>query len=176
MEASTGETGAASTAPTRMAERMTVKGLRRLRLGELIALAGAACVIASLTLPWYGGAVGSTGASASGELGAWATFGPAVAVLMLASVLALLLGVATVFERSSALPVAAAVWCTLSGFAAVIAAIVRVLERPGDSVSLMTGAWLALGGAVAILAGGWQSMRDERPQLYAPVQAEQRRL
>lgn len=155
---------------------MKVKGLRRLRLGELLALVGAACVIVSLTLPWYGGAVGSPGASATGQLDAWSTFGPAVVVIMLACLTALLLGVATVFERSAALPVAAAVWCTLLGFGAVIAAIVRVLERPDESVTLQAGAWLALGGAVAMLAGGWQSMRDERPELYMPVSAEERRL
>lgn len=161
---------------TTMGETMRVKGLRRLRLGELLALAGAACVIVSLTLPWYGGANGSPGASASGELGAWSTFGPAVAILMLGCVVALLLVIATIFERSTALPVAAAVWGTVFGFAAVIAAIVRLLERPGTSVTLQAGAWLAFGGAVAILAGSWQSMRDERTELYEPADAEQRHL
>jgi hypothetical protein len=173
VEASTGETGAVETVT---GERMKVKGLRRLRLGELLALSGAVCVIVSLTLPWYGGAIGSPGASTTGELDAWSTFGPAVAIIMLACVTALLLVVATIFERSPALPVAAAVWCTVLGFSSVIAAIVRVLERPGDSVTLMSGAWLALGGAVAMLAGGWQAMRDERPELYAPVEAEEREL
>jgi hypothetical protein len=173
-----GEKGAARSGPatTATGHRMTAQGLRRLRLGELLALAGAACVIVSLTLPWYGGAVGSPGASATGQLDAWSTFGPAVVIIMLACLVALLLVIATVFERSTALPVAAAVWCTLLGFGAVIAAIVRLLERPGDSVTLMAGAWLALSGAVAMLAGGWQSMRDERPELYEPVSVEERRL
>jgi hypothetical protein len=150
--------------------------LRRLRLGELLALAGAICVIVSLTQPWYGGASPAQGASATGKLDAWSSFGPTIVLLMIACVFALLLLVATLFERSTALPVASAVWCTLFGLIASIAAIVRVLERPDGASGLEVGAWLALAGALAILAGGWQSMRDERPELYAPADVEHRRL
>jgi prepilin signal peptidase PulO-like enzyme (type II secretory pathway) len=140
--------------------------LRRLRSGELIALAGAIAVIVALTQPWY--------ENAQGRLDAWDTFGPAVALLMLAALGALLLAVATVTERSTALPVAAAVWSTLFGVVAVIAAIVRVLERPDHASALCVGAWLALAGAVAILAGSWQSMRDERTELYRPADVQPR--
>lgn len=140
--------------------------LRRLRAGELLALAGAVCVIVALTLPWYG--------NGGGKLGAWATFGPAVALLMLAAAGALVLVVATVTERSTALPVAAAVWGTLLGFVGVIAAIVRVLERPEHATELCAGAWLALMGAIAILAGCWQALRDERTERYPPLDIEAR--
>ncbi len=159
-----------------MVSGMKVRGLRRLRLGELLALTGAACVIVSLALPWYGGASPGNGASVEGKLSVWATFGPTVVLLMLACLIALLLVGATIFERSTALPVAAAVWSTLLGFVAVIAAVVRLLERPDESSSLQAGALIALAGAIAILAGGWQSMRDERPQLYEPAEPEQRQL
>ena len=140
--------------------------LRRLRAGELLALAGAICVIVALTLPWY--------ENATGKLGAWATFGPAVALLMLAAVGALVLVVATVTERSTALPVAAAVWGTLLGFVGLLAAIVRVLERPEHATMLCAGAWLGLAGSVLILSGCWQAMRDERPELYPPANIETR--
>lgn len=153
-----------------------VSRLRRLRLGELLALAGAVCVIISLTQPWYGGASPAQGASATGKLDAWSSFGPTIVLLMIACAIALLLVVATIFERSTALPVASAVWTTLLGLIGTIAAIVRVLERPDGASGLEVGAWLALAGAVAILAGGWQSMRDERPQLYAAADAEHREL
>lgn len=152
------------------------KGLRRLRLGELVCVGGAICAIVSLTLPWYGGAVGAAGADAAGRLDAWATFGPTIVLLTIACLVALLLSVATVFERSTALPVAAAVWATLFGLIAVIAMIVRVLERPDGSSSLEIGAWLALIGSIAMFAGGWQSMRDERAELYEPADAEKREL
>jgi prepilin signal peptidase PulO-like enzyme (type II secretory pathway) len=142
--------------------------LGRLRLGELMALAGALCVIVALALPWY--------ENLEGKFDAWGTFGPAVVLLMLAALAALALVLATVTERSPALPVAAAVWSTLFGLIGLIAAVVRVLERPHNAISLCAGAWLALAGAVLILAGSWQSIRDERTDCYPPVEPEPREL
>lgn len=136
--------------------------LRRLRLGELIALAGAICVIVPLFLPWYENSLG--------KLSAWDTFGPAVALLIAAAAAALGLVIATMTERSTALPVAAGVWSTLLAIIAVIAAVVRVLERPEHATRLCAGAWLALAGAILMLLGSWQSMRDERPSLYEPAE------
>jgi drug/metabolite transporter (DMT)-like permease len=136
--------------------------LRRLRLGELLALAGAICVIVSLFEPWYENSLG--------KLSAWDTFGPALVLLIAAAAAALGLVVSTMTERSTALPVAAAVWSTLLGFVAVIAAIVRVLERPEHATSLCAGAWLALAGAVLMLVGSWQSLRDERGSMYEPAE------
>jgi hypothetical protein len=142
--------------------------LRRLRLGELLALAGAVCLIVSLTLPWY--------ENADGKLSAWSTFGPAVVLLMLSTIAALVLVLATVTERTPALPVAAAVWGVPFGLLGVVAAIIRLLERPDHATSLCAGAWLALIGAVAILVGVWQSMRDERTSRYTPATPQARRL
>jgi H+/Cl- antiporter ClcA len=140
--------------------------LRRLRIGELLALAGAICVIISLLLPWYEGA--------SGSLSVWDTFGPAAALLIAAALAALALAATTLTERSTALPVAAAVWSTLFAIAAVIAAVVRLLERPDHASSLCAGAWLAFAGALAMLAGSWQSMRDERTGSYPPAEPPRR--
>jgi prepilin signal peptidase PulO-like enzyme (type II secretory pathway) len=142
--------------------------LRRLRLGELLATAGAVCLIISLTLPWH--------ENAEGKLGAWSTFGPAVVLLMLAAIAALALLLATITERTPALPVAAAVWGVLFGLIAVAAALVRALERPDHATSLCAGTWLALVGAVMILLGAWQSIRDERTSRYQPARPEARRL
>jgi hypothetical protein len=141
--------------------------LTRLRVGELLALLGAVGVIVALTLPWY--------ESSGVNLSAWSTFGPAVVLLMLAALAALVLVLTTVTERSTALPVAAAVWSTLFSLLGVIAALVRVLERPHDASSLCAGAWVALAGAVLMLVGSWQSMRDERTGLYPPATPEPRR-
>jgi uncharacterized membrane protein HdeD (DUF308 family) len=140
--------------------------LRRVRVGELLALLGAACVIVSLFEPWYEGALG--------QLDAWDTFGPAVVLLMAAACAALALVLSNLAERSPALPVSLAVWSVLLGLIAVIAAVVRVLERPDHATSLCAGAWLALAGAVAILAGAWQSLRDERTSAYEPASPEPR--
>ncbi|HZL48188.1 MAG TPA: hypothetical protein VFC30_04150 [Solirubrobacteraceae bacterium] len=142
--------------------------LTRIRLGELLAAAGAICLIVSLTLPWY--------ENAAGKLDAWSTFGPAVVLLIAAAIAALVLLLTTVTERTPAPPVAAAVWTVPFGLLAVLAAIVRLLERPDHATSLCAGAWVALVGAVAVLLGAWQSMRDERTSLYEPATPEPRRL
>ncbi|HXC23614.1 MAG TPA: hypothetical protein VNU28_03430 [Solirubrobacteraceae bacterium] len=142
--------------------------LTRLRSGELLALVGAILVIVALTRPWY--------ESAGVLLSAWATFGPAVVLIMLAALAALVLVLTTVTERSTAFPVASAVWCVLFGLIGVIAAIVRVLERPHGATALCAGAWLGLAGTILILAGSWQSMRDERTSLYPPANPEPRKL
>jgi hypothetical protein len=140
--------------------------LRRLRLGELGVLLGALAIVVALTLPWY--------ENADGKLSAWATFGPAVVLLTIAAGVGFVLVVATVTERSTALPVAAAVWSTLFGTIAVIAATVRLLERPEHAFSLCAGAWVAFAGALLIAIGSWQSVRDERTGLYPPASPEPR--
>jgi hypothetical protein len=134
--------------------------LRRLRSGELLALAGAICLIVALALPWY--------ENSQGKLSAWDTFGVAVALLILAAAGALALVLATITERTTAIPVAAAVWSTLLGILATSAAVVRLLERPEHATMLCSGAWLALAGALLVLIGSWQSMRDERTGIYPP--------
>ncbi len=140
--------------------------LRQIRSGELLALAGAACLVISLLEPWY--------SSPIGNLDAWDTFGPAMALLLACLCAALALVISAVSERSTALPVSSAVWCVLLGLVGLIAAIVRMLERPDHASSLCAGAWLGLAGAALILLGAWLVLRDERPSLYSPVHPEPR--
>ena len=135
--------------------------VRRLRAGELLALAGAVCVIVALFEPWY--------ENAGGRLSVWHTFGPAVVLLLLSAAAALALTLSTLAERSTAAPVAAAVWNIPLGLLAVLCALVRLLERPDHATAVCRGAWLALAGAIAILSGAWQSIRDERTSLYEPA-------
>ena len=138
--------------------------LRRLRVGELLALAGVICLIVSLLEPSYEGPLG--------QLDAWDTFGPAVVLLLAALSAALAMVLSALTERSTALPVSTAVWSVLLGLIGLIAAIVRVIERPDHASSLCVGAWLALAGALAILLGAWLALRDERPALYEPAVPE----
>jgi hypothetical protein len=135
--------------------------LKRLRAGELLALVGVLLVAASLLLPWYDSRVG--------HLDAWETFGPSVALLLADMCAALALIVSALTERSTALPIASAVWCVPLGLLGLIAAVVRVLERPDSATGVLIGAWLALFGAAAILVGSWLALRDERPALYQPA-------
>jgi len=134
---------------------------RRLRIGELVGLAGSICVIVALTRRWY--------ESPIGDLDAWNTFGPAIVLLLAALCASLAMVLSALTERSPALPVSTAVWCVPLGLAGVIAAVVRVLERPDHATSLCAGAWLALVGSVGILVGAWLALRDERPSLYQPA-------
>jgi hypothetical protein len=136
--------------------------LRRIRLGELLALLGATLVIVSLLLPWYGG-------STLGTLSAWDTFGARLVLLIAAACAALAVVASALTERSTALPVSAAVWSVMVGLIGLIAAVVRVLERPDHATSLCSGAWLALAGAIAIPLGAWLALRDEHTSLYGPA-------
>jgi hypothetical protein len=140
--------------------------IRRLRVGELMVLVGAVGVVVALTLPWY--------ENPQGRLDAWETFGLGVVLLVIAATVGLVLVLATLTERSTALPVAAAVWSTFFGLFGVVAAVVRLLERPDHAYRLCAGAWVALAGAVLVLVGSWQSMRDERTGLYPPAEPEPR--
>ncbi len=140
--------------------------VKRLRLGELLALAGAICVIVSLFERWYESPIGT--------LDAWNTFGPSIVLLLAAVCAALAMALAALTERSPALPVSTAVWCVLLGLLGVIAAAVRAIERPDHATMVCIGVWLALSGAVAILAGAWQVLRDERPSRYRPVRPQPR--
>jgi drug/metabolite transporter (DMT)-like permease len=140
--------------------------VRRLRLGELLALVGAVCVIVSLFVRSY--------EAPAGDLTAWNTFGPGVVLLLAAVCAALAVVISALTERSPALPVSTAVWCVLLGLLAVIAALVRALERPDHATSVCYGVWLALAGAIAILAGAWQVLRDERPSMYRPARPDPR--
>lgn len=135
--------------------------LRRLRAGELIALLGSIGIVVALTMRWY--------EAPSGNLDAWNTFGPTIALLVLAALGGFWLALATVTERTTALPVAAAVWGTLLGFVGLVAAIVRLIERPDHATMICAGAWVAFAGALLVLVGCWLSMRDERPGLYTPA-------
>jgi uncharacterized membrane protein len=136
--------------------------LRRIRVGEALALLGATLVIVSLLLPWYGG-------STLGTLNAWDTFGAALVLLIAAACAALAMVAGALTERSTALPVSANVWSVAVGLIGAVAALVRVLERPDHATSLCTGAWLALAGALAIPLGAWLALRDEHASLYGPA-------
>jgi hypothetical protein len=141
--------------------------LTRLRLGELLALVGAVALAVLSFLPWY--------RSPNGNLAAWDNFGVVDVLIVVVVLTALGLAVANVTERTTALPVAAAVWTTFFGLVASLAIFVALLDKPDHASSLAAGSWLSLVAALAIAAGGWQSMRDERPSLYSPAEPELRR-
>jgi len=141
--------------------------MKRLRAGEWIATAGIGLTIASLFLAWY--------ESSGVNLDFWDTFGGACVLILAALAAASAMVLAAAFERESpALPISTAVWSVTLCFPGAIAALVRVLERPGHANALCLGAWLGLAGAVLMLVGSWIAMSDERTSRYRPVEIEPR--
>ena len=147
--------------------------MSRLRGGEWTALAGAAALVVTLFLPWFGIEVpGPAGnlvnpflAEVSGTSG-WNTLGWLVIVLALAAVgCAVWLAIANATAGPVAQAVAASVLTATAGTVALIALALRVLvfqPGPNDLVVLRYGAWLGLLAALVLALGGWWAMKDER--------------
>jgi hypothetical protein len=139
----------------------------KLRAGELVALAGIGCTIASLLRPWY--------ESPAGNLSFWDTFGGAAVLMLAALSAAAAMVLAALTERDGpTLPVSTAVWGVVLGLVGAISAVVRVLERPQHATALCGGAWLGLAGAVLILVGAWIAIGDERTSRYRPADPKPR--
>ena len=147
--------------------------MSRLRAGEWTAACGAAALLVTLFLPWFGielpGPAGNLVtpflADAGGTSG-WNTLGWLVIVLALAAVgCAAWLAIANATGRPVAQIVAASVLTPLAGTLAVIVLALRVLvfqPGPNDLVVLRYGAWLGLLAAVVLALGGWWAVKDER--------------
>jgi hypothetical protein len=125
---------------------------RRLRVGEVVlGLAGAA-LVAGLFLQWYS-SPGLTGFEA---------LDVADVILVPIAVAALAVPVVTAAQRVPAVPVAMEALVTLAGLLASVLVLFRVLNLPGGATGRDVGLWLALAGALGIVAGAFASMRDER--------------
>jgi hypothetical protein len=127
--------------------------LKRLRLGEWLALAGGVGLIVALALPWY--EVG--GESVSG----YEALTVIDVLLTLIALLALSLPLLQATRDSPALPVGAAVLTTAWGIVGILLVLFRIVDDPFTGSGLRIAAWIALAAAVAIEAAGWLSLDDE---------------
>jgi len=129
--------------------------LRRLRAGEWIAALAGAALLASLFMGWYevSGSATETG---------WQAF--AIVDLLLAAValFAIALVPVTAAQRVPAIPLAQDALVAIAGKLAALLILIRIAWTPGDTSGVEPGAWLGFVAAVAIVAGGWIAMRDER--------------
>jgi hypothetical protein len=138
--------------------------LRRLRIGEWLAAAGGAALLAAMFLDWYAVVVdvGSLG-ELSAEFNAWQSLDVIDILLALVAALAIGLAVLQATQSSPALPVGAGVLTTTLGAVAVLLVLYRIIDQPGDGefVEVRVGAWAGLAATVVITAGGWASLREE---------------
>lgn len=136
---------------------------RKLRAAELLAGAAAIALAVDTFLPWF--------EFRSGRLNAWQTFSVTEVVLTIVFLAAVTLVLVTLTARTTAAPVAAAVWTTVAGLIGTIWVLVAVLSKPDAALKHAYGSWLGLAATVAILVSGWLSLRDERPRRGADMRA-----
>jgi hypothetical protein len=141
--------------------------LSKLGRGELTAAIGGLVLLLSLLfLNWYGTSIGGVPVDGA-ALGAWDAQGfigtLANLVILGAGVTAVGLAVLTATARTVALPIATSALTAALGVAAVVLVLGRMLFQPGDNgaVDLEVGIFIALAGAVAVVAGGWLAMQEE---------------
>ena len=147
--------------------------MSRLRGGEWTAACGAAALLVTLFLPWFGielpgpadNLVTPFLADAGGTSG-WNTLGWLVIVLALAAVgCAAWLAIANATGGPVAQSVAASILTATAGTLAFVVLVLRVLvfqPGPNDLIVVRYGAWLGLLAALVLALGGWWATKDER--------------
>jgi hypothetical protein len=155
----------------------------RLRAGEWTAALGAAVLVVTLFLPWFGvqlpqetvqqqqfgggGVLNLLKTYAVDSWGSgWDALGWLVIVIVLVAVAcAAWLALATATARPVAQLVAASVLTATAGTLAFVVVVLRALvfqPGPNDLVVLRYGAWLGLLASLVLAVGGWLAIKDDR--------------
>ena len=122
--------------------------LRRVRVWEwLTGLAGVALAV-SLFLPWYSGAT------------AWESLVVADVILALLAVMAIALPIVAAAQRTTAVPQAWTALIMLVAVPALLVALFRLLNLPGDGLERDAGVWLGMAAAIGVFAFDYRSMAD----------------
>ncbi len=127
---------------------------------------GAAAILASMLLPWYG--IHFSRLSASG----FDSFGFGAAALLVTAGAAVALVVLEAAGRPPARPLRSAELVVVAGAWAMLLAIYLVFDRPDElggstDISPELGVFVAIGGAAVIVVGGLR-MRSERLAVSEP--------
>jgi FtsH-binding integral membrane protein len=125
--------------------------LRRLRVGEWVAGLGGVALLASLFAPWYG----------PDSLSAWEALGAIDVLIALAAASGVGLAVITATQRAPAVPIALGAVVVVVGLVGVVLVLLRLIDLPDAASGREWGVWLALAGALGILAGAVRAIRDE---------------
>ena len=158
-------TGHNASAPRDLAAR------RPLTPAERIVVAGTLVVVASLLLPWYGIPF-SRGLSVTGV----DSFGFADAALLITVGAAVLLVVRDAGGHKLARPLRSAELVVAAGVWAALLTIYLMIDRPDElasanAVSLRFGAFVALGGCIAVVVGGMRMRVEQAAERTPPPPA-----
>jgi hypothetical protein len=141
----------------------------RLRRGEIIVGAGSVVLLASMfVLTWYGltPQIRPTAATlgSSTSVTGWDALTNVRWLMLLTIACGLALVCFQAARRAPAIPVTLSVLVTVLGVLTVLALIYRVLiNEPGSDAAIeqKAGAFVGLASAIAIVIGGYLSLRDE---------------
>jgi hypothetical protein len=140
----------------------------KLRSGDVLAGLGGLGLLIVMFFPWYDfleGVYSGGRTIAAGDTAqtAWDAFSVLLVPLVLTALLGIAVFVTTLFERSSAVPVAAQTFAASIGSITVILVLLRIVNPPGPNFGahVRWEAWLGLACTFAVAAGAWWSMRDE---------------
>lgn len=141
--------------------------LRRLRAGELLTGVSAAALLLDMFLHWFSAA------------SAWESMTVGRVVLVAFVLCAFTLVALTVTSRAVAMATSAATITIAVGALALLLVFYRVvINEPGPNaiVSVDAGAYLGLLLVVAVLAGAWRTLADERTGAPASLEQTERVL
>jgi len=133
-----------------------LRASRRLRAGEWIVAVSGAVLLVSLFVPWYGDASG------------WEALTVIDLLLALVALAAVALLAVAASQEVPAVPVAVSALVALAGLVGLVLVLLRVASLPDGADGRDWGLWLALAGALGVVAGAWAAMSDERVELPPP--------
>jgi hypothetical protein len=140
----------------------------KLRGGDVLAGLGGLALLVIMFLPWYDFLAGPYPGSRfvpdnDTAQSAWQAFSLLLVPLTLTALLGVALFAATLFERTSALPVAAQVFAASIGTLTVLFVLLRLADPPGPNyaATVRWEGWVGLACTLAVAGGAWWSMRDE---------------
>ncbi len=138
--------------------------MRRLRAGEWLAAAGGVALLVALYLPdWYLPTTGVDLVQRAEGLTGFESFAVLDLYLVLVALTGIALALAQATQRGPALPVGTGVMTVVLAGVGVLLLSYKLVDQPGPNefMDVQRTAYLALAAAVAVVAGGWLSIRTE---------------
>jgi hypothetical protein len=135
----------------------------RSRYGLLVSTLGAVALATSVFLPWYAPRAGGPASHHLGSLTAMHLLGDLSVVLPVLAALTVLDTLGSLARPAVPVPAGSGAAVVLLGGVATVCVLYRIVDPPAHALALSPreGAWLALLGALAMVAGGlWPRVAD----------------